>query len=254
MSDDTAPELLVRRDGALGRLTLNRPQALGALTTAMCEAMTEALLAWRDDPAVKVVLVDHAGPRGFCAGGDIRTLAESAAGDGVAALEFFRTEYRLDHLIGVYPKPVVTAMDGVTMGGGVGISLPARHRIATERTRFAMPETGIGLFPDVGAGWFLPKLPGRTGLWIVLTGTRLGAADCVRLGIATHALQGAQLADFAAALAAGDVEAALARFAHDPGPAPVDAARADIDRLFAGEALEAVVAALESEGSDWALS
>ena len=157
-------ELIVRREGPLGRLMLNRPEALGALTTGMCEAMIAALLAWRGDPAVAAVLIDHAGDRGFCAGGDIRTLADSAAGDGLEALRFFHTEYRLDHLISAYPKPVATVMDGIVMGGGVGISLPARYRIATERTRFAMPETGIGLFPDVGAGWFLPQLPGRTGL------------------------------------------------------------------------------------------
>src|SRR5262249_33543416 len=143
-----ASELIVSREGGLGRLTLNRPDALGALTTGMCEEMIAALLAWRGDAAVKAVLIDHAG-RGFCAGGDIRALPDSAAGDGVASRRFFHTEYQLDHLISVFEKPVITVMDGTVMGGGVGISLPADYRIATERTRFAMPETGIGLFPDV---------------------------------------------------------------------------------------------------------
>jgi enoyl-CoA hydratase len=232
---------------------LNRPEALGALTTGMCKAMIEALQAWRDDAGVRAVLIDHAGERGFCAGGDIRTLADSAAGDGRAALEFFWVEYRLDALIGAYPKPVVTVMDGTVMGGGVGISLPARYRIATERTRFAMPETGIGLFPDVGAGWFLPRLPDRTGLWVALTGARLAAADCVALGLATQFTPAADLPALKAALAeADDVAAALARFAADPGPAPLAAHRADIARLFAGGSLEAVIAALEADGGEWA--
>ena len=147
MSED----ILVAREGGLGRLTLNRPQALHALNAA--------LLDWRDDPAVAAVVIDHSGERGFCAGGDIRMLADSGAGDGAAAREFFFIEYRLNHLLFTYPKPVIAVMDGITMGGGVGLSAPARFRIATERTTFAMPETGIGLFPDVGGGWFLPRLP-----------------------------------------------------------------------------------------------
>ena len=247
-------ELIVRRDGALGRLTLNRPEALGALTTAMCDAMIAALLEWRDDPVIAAVLIDHEGSRGFCAGGDIRTLAESAAGDGVAALRFFHTEYQLDHLISVYPKPVITVMDGVVMGGGVGISLPARYRIATERTRFAMPETGIGLFPDVGAGWFLPKLPGRTGLWIALTGARLAAADCELLGLATDVVAAERLPELKAAIAREPdaVERILTEFEIEAGRPPVGERHDEINRLFAGDSLEAVVAALEADGSDWA--
>jgi len=248
------PELIVRVEGALGRLTLNRPQALGALTTGMCEAMTRTLLQWRDAPAIAAVLIDHAGERGFCAGGDIRTLAESAAADGRAAREFFRTEYRLDHLISVYEKPVVTVMDGLVMGGGVGISLPARYRIATERTRFAMPETGIGLFPDVGAGWKLPRLPGRTGLWIALTGARLGPADCELLGLATDVVDRARLAELGRAIAAEPdaIERSLTLLEADPGRPPIAAHQDEIDRLFAGETLEAVIAALEANGGDWA--
>jgi enoyl-CoA hydratase len=246
-------ELIVRRDGPLGRLTLNRPEALGALTTSMCEGMIAALLAWRVDPAVTAILIDHAGPRGFCAGGDIRMLAQSGAGDGAAARRFFATEYRLDALIEAYPKPVIAVMDGVTMGGGVGISLPARYRIATERTRFAMPETGIGLFPDVGAGWFLPKLPGRTGLWIALTGSRLAAADCLRLGLATHAVEAARLDDLKAALATAPdaIDAVLAEFKFDPGHPPIAYQEADIERLFAGGDLETVFEALTYDDSEW---
>ncbi|MDZ4376149.1 MAG: enoyl-CoA hydratase/isomerase family protein, partial [Phenylobacterium sp.] len=155
MSD---PEVLCRIEGRVGRITLNRPQAIHALTTNMCRLMTDALLAWRDDPAVALVMLDHSGERGFCAGGDIRMLAESGASDGRLAREFFFTEYRLNHLLFHYPKPRVAIMDGITMGGGVGLSRPCRFRVATERTTFAMPETGIGLFPDVGGGWYLSRM------------------------------------------------------------------------------------------------
>ena len=248
------PEVIVARGGALGRLTLNRPEALGALTTGMCQAMIAALTEWRGDPAVRAVLIDHAGDRGFCAGGDIRALADSAAADGVAALEFFAAEYRLDHRIATYPKPVITVMDGTVMGGGVGLSWTARYRIATERTRLAMPETGIGLFPDVGAGWFLPRLHGRTGLWLALTGARLGAVDCEVLGLATDVVRAADLPAIKAAIAADPdaIETILAEHEADAAPAPISAHRDDIDRLFAGDSLEAVVEALEADGSDWA--
>jgi enoyl-CoA hydratase len=249
-------ELLVRREGAIGRLRLNRPEALGALTLGMCQAMTAALLEWRGDPAIRAVLIDHEGPRGFCAGGDIRMLAESAAADGAAAFEFFHSEYRLNHLLATYETPIVTVMDGVTMGGGVGISLPADYRIATERTRLAMPETGIGLFPDVGAGWFLPKLHGRTGLWMVLTGARLTTADCELLGLATDVVTSERLPEIKAAIAREPeaIEGILTEFEADPGRAPIAAHRDEIDRLFAGDSVEAVVAALEADGSDWARS
>jgi enoyl-CoA hydratase len=247
-------QLIVRRQGALGRLTLNRPEALGALTTNMCEIMTAALTGWRGDPSVETVLIDHQGERGFCAGGDIRTLAESAQADGAEARRFFATEYRLNHLLSIYEKPIVAAMDGVVMGGGVGLALPARHRLATERTRFAMPETGIGLFPDVGAGWWLPRLPGHAGLWIVLTGARLAGADCLRLGIATHCVESVALEPLRRALAKprANVAAVIAACASDPGPAPVEAQLADIDRLFASSTLEGVTAALQADGGDWA--
>jgi enoyl-CoA hydratase len=200
------------------------------------------------------VLIDHAGERGFCAGGDIRMLAESGAGDGRAARRFFHTEYRLNHLLSVYAKPIVAFMDGVTMGGGVGIALPANYRIATERTRLAMPETGIGLFPDVGAGWWLPKLHGRTGLWMVLTGARLGAADCELLGLATDVVPAGQVEAVKAAFVREPeaIERILTEYEADAGhPATADH-RDDIDRLFAGETLEDVVADLEADGSDWA--
>ncbi len=246
-------EVIARVEGGVGRLTLNRPQALNALTRNMCEMISRALLAWEADDQVRGVLIDHAGERGFCAGGDIRLIQESGKGDGAAARAFFASEYRMNELMFRYAKPIVAVMDGVTMGGGVGVSQPARYRIATERTLFAMPEADIGLFPDVGAGWHLAHLPGETGLWLALTGARLRGADCLALGIATHFVDSARTDAFKAALAAGeDIEAALARFASDPGPAPVAGQRAAIDRLFAHQTVEEIVAALEADGSEWA--
>src|SRR5262249_9989283 len=217
----------------------------------MCRAMTDALLAWEPDPAVEQVLIDHSGERGFCAGGDIRMLAESGARDGAEARAFFFTEYRLNELLFRYPKPVVTVMDGVTMGGGVGLAQPSRHRIATERTTFAMPETGIGLFPDVGGGWHLPRLPGEAGMWLALTGARIRGPDCLNLGIATQFTPSARIEELKAALLPEGPDAP-APFAEDPGPPPIAAPRADIDRLFAGGSVEAIVAALEADGSEWA--
>lgn len=247
-----------RTEVALGRLSLNRPEALQALNTAMCEAMIDALLAWRADDAVQAVLIDHASGRGFCAGGDIRMLAESGARDAIDARRFFHAEYRLNHLLFEYPKPVLAIMDGVVMGGGVGISLPAPFRIATERTTFAMPETGIGLFPDVGGGWHLPRLPGRSGLWLALTGARLKAADCVALGLATHFVESAKLEGLKAVLSetaadGGDaIEDVLATFQTDPGLAPVAEHRERMDACFGGVSVEAIRDALEADGSDWA--
>jgi enoyl-CoA hydratase len=247
------PEILTGVDGAVGRITLNRPKALHALNLRMCELMTAALLDWRDDPAVTSVLIDHAGERGFCAGGDIRMIAESGAGDGSEAKAFFRAEYRLNHLMFGYPKPVTALVDGIVMGGGVGISEPADVRVATERTTYAMPETGIGLFPDVGGGWFLPRLPGETGTWLALTGSRLKAADTVALGIHTHFVASDRIEALKAALVDTGPEA-LADFATSAGSAPLDPHRDAIDRLFAHDTVEAIFTALAAEGSEWASS
>ncbi len=251
-----APEVIVAVDGKIGHLTLNRPEALGALTLTMCRLMIDALVAWRDDPTIEAVLIDHAGDRGFCAGGDIRALSKSAASDGVAAREFFFTEYRLNHLIFAYPKPVITVMDGVTMGGGVGISWGAAYRVGTERTTFAMPETGIGLFPDVGGSWFLPRLHGAAGAWLALTGARLKAAGCEILGIVTDVLPSASLPEFKARLAADPaaVETLLTELQSDPGRSAMIEHHDEIDRLLAADTVEGIVAALEADGSEWALA
>ena len=249
-------EILTRVESGVGRITLNRPKALHALNRDMCEAMTAALLAWRADDAVKSVLIDHSDERGFCAGGDIRMISESGAGDASEAKAFFLSEYRLNHLMFEYPKPITAIVDGIVMGGGVGISEPAEVRIATERTTYAMPETGIGLFPDVGGGWFLSRLPGQTGVWLALTGARLKAADTVFLGIHSHYLPGDALEAFTAILAAdpahpADVADGLEA---DAGEAPVEAHLEAIDRLFAFNTVEEIFAALETDGSEWALA
>ena len=247
----------------LGHITLNRPAALHALNTHMCANMTQALLAWRDDPETKVILLDHApGTRGFCAGGDIRMIAESGANDSKEAREFFFTEYRLNHLLFTYPKPIVALIDGVTMGGGVGISMPARFRIATENTTYAMPETGIGLFPDVGGGWYLPRMPGQIGMWLALTGARLKAADCLIAGVATHCMPteilAAARAQIAGAAQTHDavraLESGLDALSESAGRpkelTPENIAR--INRIFALESVEAIFAALGSDSSEWA--
>jgi enoyl-CoA hydratase len=248
-------EVVTRIENGVGRITLNRPKAIHALNRAMCEAMTEALLAWRGDAAVQSVLIDHAGERGFCAGGDIRMIAESGAGDASEAKAFFLAEYRLNHLMFDYPKPIIAIVDGIVMGGGVGISEPADVRVATERTTYAMPETGIGLFPDVGGGWFLPRLPGQTGVWLALTGARLKAADTVALGIHTHFVPADRVEALKADLMGevADPSSVVARHAEDAGPAPLSAHRDAIDRLFAFDTVEEIFQALEADGSDWAL-
>ena len=250
-------EVITRIEGGVGRITLNRPKAIHALNRGMCEAMIEALLAWRGDDAVQSVLIDHAGERGFCAGGDIRMIAASGAGDASEARAFFKTEYQLNHLMFEYPKPITAIVDGIVMGGGVGISEPADVRIATERTTYAMPETGIGLFPDVGGGWFLPRLPGQTGVWLALTGARLKAADTVALGIHTHFVPSIDLEDFKAALLSNPTnpleEADRYVCPTEPEEAPLDAHREAIDRLFAFDTVEEIFTALEADRSDWAL-
>jgi enoyl-CoA hydratase len=243
-------EILTTIDGAAGRIRLNRPRAIHALTRPMCTAMIEALQAWRADPAVEVVLVDHAEGRGFCAGGDV----VQASTDPVAAREFFHEEYRLNHLMFTYAKPIAAFMDGVTMGGGVGISQPAKYRIATENTLFAMPETGIGLFPDVGGGWYLSRLAGAMGEYLALTGARLDGAECTALNLATHYVPSEALPALKAAIAADPraVERLLDEASITPPDAGLLAHQAVIDRIFAKTTLEDVLAALAADPSQWA--
>lgn len=256
MTDD----VLVRTTGDVGRITLNRPKALNALNADMVEAMTRALMDWRSDAAVKAVVVDGEGEKAFCAGGDIRMLAESGkAGDG-RAWRFWRDEYRLNTLIAEYPKPYVALIDGVTMGGGVGVSAHGQFRVAGDRTLLAMPETGIGFHPDVGGAYLLPRLGGEIGTWMGLTGARLKTADCVATGLATHYVPSERFGELIHALeherldAEGDrIDALLDGFSGAPGDSELGLRRPLIDAAFAGDDVSMIVARLREAGDSWSV-
>ncbi|MEQ1726210.1 MAG: enoyl-CoA hydratase/isomerase family protein [Sphingopyxis sp.] len=255
-------DVLIRREGSAAFLSLNRPSVLHALTIDMVHAMSAQLLKWRDDAAVQCVIIDHAPApdgdpkksRGFCAGGDIAFLRGSALNDGgVAGRRFFHDEYQLNHLLFTYPKPVIAFMDGITMGGGVGISQPATYRVATEHTRLAMPETGIGLFPDVGGGWYLARLRGRLGPYLALTGARIDGAECLWAGLASHYLPAASLSQAKARIAAGEEPSAvLDALAVAPPPTKITAHADTIASHFASDALEDILASLAADGGEWA--
>ncbi len=255
-------EILIERRGGIGLVTLNRPQALNTLSLAMYRRFDPALAEWAHDPAVRAVVVRGAGGRAFCAGGDVVAIyrARSEQGGGGYKADFFREEYQLVRRVHRFPKPYVALMNGVTMGGGAGVAVTGAVRVATEATVFAMPEVQIGLFPDVAATRFLNLCPGRIGLYLALTGRRLGAADALYCGLATQFVPGERLEALVGALAslpgyedpAAEVERAVAQHAADPGPATLPALRAEIDRVFAGDSVEAIVAALERESAAWA--
>ncbi|MHA6316866.1 enoyl-CoA hydratase/isomerase family protein [Altererythrobacter sp. CAU 1778] len=251
MTDDVH----IHSHGAVGHISLNRPKAIHALTLEMCHAMSAGLADWAADDAVQAVMVDHAEGRGFCAGGDIAMLRQSALEDGgTSGRKFFHDEYRLNHQMFTYAKPVVAFMDGITMGGGVGISQPAKYRVATENTRFAMPETGIGLFPDVGGGWYLSRLGGRIGQFLALTGARLDGAECVWAGLATHYLTSESLAEAKARIAENParISGILSELAVTPPEARIAKNAERIARHFASDDMETVVASLEASDDDWA--
>ena len=249
-------DVLISVERGVGRLRLNRPQAIHALTTQMCEVMSDALLKWQNDPSVEIVVIDHAEGRGFCAGGDVVMLARSGNTDANEAKRFFFAEYRLNHLLFTYPKPRIAIMDGITMGGGVGISLPCTYRVATENTRLAMPETSIGLFPDVGGGWYLSRISGRVGQYMVLTGARLDGAECLYLNLATHYVEQSGIADLVERLMVAPARAngALGAAAGYAPEAKIDANLGSISKLFAADRLEDIVDALEQDESEWAQS
>jgi enoyl-CoA hydratase/carnithine racemase len=247
------PVIFTRRGGT-GEILLNRPQALNALTLDMCHALERQLRDWAADDALRAVVIQGAGGKAFSAGGDIRRLAESARAGDDYPYRFWADEYRLNALIKHYPKPYVALIDGIVMGGGVGLSAHGRFRVVTERAVFAMPETGIGFFPDVGGSFLLSRCPGETGLYLGLTGARLKAADMIYAGIATHHVPQGRLAAVHDALSAepAHVPDVLARFAEDPGPAPLAVERAAIDRLFAGGSLTGLLAALAADEGEFA--
>lgn len=246
---DGAPVLVRVHDG-IGHLTLNRPRAINALSHDMVRTVQAALDAWAGDPAVRTVVIDGAGERGLCAGGDIVAIYEDARAGGTASIDYWADEYRLDATIAGYAKPVVAFMDGIVMGGGVGISTHASHRVVEEGSTVAMPEVGIGFVPDVGGPYLLARAPGQLGLHAVLTGARLTAADAIHLGLADVLVPKDRRADLLAGLAAGDVDEAIARVATTPGPSPLAAERSWIDVAYAHDSIEEVLAALESCSGD----
>ncbi len=246
-------DLLFERQGKLGLITLYRPDALNALTRNMCLAITEQLRQWTDDLEVKAVVIMGADDRAFCSGGDIRALYESGRAGSSYVMDFYRDEYRLNTLIKEFPKPFIAIIDGITMGGGVGVSIHGSHRIAGDRTLFAMPETGIGLFPDVGGTYFLPRLAGELGMYLGLTGARVKAADAVHAQIATHYVPSGQHISLVQSLSdSSDIEATLTAAAQLPGDSALAVIQSQIDRLFSGESVEAIVANLGNEDTRWA--
>ncbi|RAU22011.1 enoyl-CoA hydratase/isomerase family protein [Paramagnetospirillum kuznetsovii] len=250
-------EIHFERLGNLGQIVLDRPKALNALTLDQIHLMHPQLEAWAKDDGIAAVVIEGAGEKAFCAGGDIKLLHEACkAGELEFVAAFYRDEYRLNRRIKTMPKPYIAFIDGIVMGGGVGVSVHGKYRIATERTLFAMPETGIGFFPDVGGSHFLPHLPGAIGQYLGLTGTRLKAADTLHVGVATHYVNSERMPALREALSeardAAEVEAILSGFASDPGPAPLDDKRALIDRCFGQDSLDAVFAALEAESDPFA--
>ncbi len=258
VTDRSFDEIAFTRAGIAARVAFTRPQALNALTLAMIRAYAPTLAEWAKDPGVRQIVQWGEGGKAFCAGGDVRAVCEAglAAKRGGKAdplvRDFFFEEYRLNRQLARFPKPIVSLIDGICMGGGVGLSVHGRYRVATEKTLFAMPESAIGLFPDVGGSYFLPRLPGRMGLFLGLTGERLKAADLMRLGIATHYVESAKLPDLVKALENEAAEAVLPRFHGDPGPAPIVAHAARIDACFAAPTVEGILASLDKDGSEWA--
>jgi enoyl-CoA hydratase len=238
------PEILTRTDNGVGRLTLNRPTVINSLNQSMVDRMTEVLADWAADDAVRAVVLDGAGERGLCAGGDVVAIYHSARAGGREAREFWFDEYRLNAYIGRFPKPYVALMDGIVMGGGVGVGAHGNVRIVTDTTKMAMPEVGIGFIPDVGGTYLLSRAPGALGLHAALTGAPFTGADAIALGFADHFLPHDTIARFAQDLAEHDVETALRRHAVEPPASGLAAQRHWIDECYGGETMADIVAGL----------
>jgi enoyl-CoA hydratase len=253
-------EIVSSVEGTIGRIHLNNPGALNSLTNGMCATMLDLLTAWRDDDAIDAVVVTAEGDRAFCAGGDVRQVAAAGREDPVAARRFFQVEYAMDTAIAEFPKPYICLIDGIVMGGGLGISVNGRYRVMGDNIMAAMPETGIGLLPDVGATLFLNACPGRIGLYLGLTGARLDTADALHAGFGTHHVPSGRHPALLEALTetgfSGDrfavVDGILGKFASDPGASKLRAQQADIDRLFSADDMETIVTTLQGDGSDLA--
>jgi enoyl-CoA hydratase len=249
----TAEDTVVTsRDGRVGRILLNRPRALNALDLPMIRACAAILETWREDPHVDAVVIEGAGDRAFCAGGDIRALRDGQlAGDRASVDRFFTEEYALNLAIATYPKPYIALIDGLCMGGGIGLSVHAPYRVATEHAGFAMPETAIGFFPDIGATFLLPRLPGQLGVYLGLTGLRVTGSDAVHSGLATHFTPRARLADLSDALAQDGI-AALAAYNETLPAFALAADRTAIDHCFSAATVSDIVVRLEAVGAEWA--
>ncbi|HEX4410855.1 MAG TPA: enoyl-CoA hydratase/isomerase family protein [Xanthobacteraceae bacterium] len=241
-------EILIRQEGLLRRITLNRPKALNAITLNMAVIMTAKLREWANDPSVGAVLIDGAGDRAFAAGGDIRALYDAAKAGDPLPEKFWSIEYHLNVLIARYPKPFIALMDGLVMGGGVGLSAHAAHRVVTDRSTVAMPEVGIGFFPDIGASYLLARAPGEVGTYLALTGSRINGADAIYSGLADIHIRAARLSEIPRALAdcrtTDEVVTRLKEFATPPAPGRLAAARNWIDAGFSADRAEEIVARL----------
>lgn len=249
-------DVLVRRQGWAGRMTLNRPKAINALTAPMVDSIARALTDWSSDPAVQHVVLDGAGDRGLCAGGDVLSLSQSNAKGSAFAKQFWADEYRLNAQIKRYCKPIVALMDGIVMGGGIGLASHASHRIVTERSVLAMPETGIGLIPDVGGTWLLSHAPGETGTYLGMTGSRMTAADAIFAGFADAFITSSDLPALTLALEAaapGTINEVMARFTKAPPASGLAALQPKIDALFGGGSAIEIMAALAKDGGEWAV-
>ena len=255
MVEEHLEEVIIRREGRAGRITLNRPKALNALTYPMVLAIHDALKRWEQDPDIAVVILDGTGDRALCAGGDVRAIYDSASEGSGFARKFWADEYRLNAYIGRYPKPYVAFMDGIVMGGGIGLSGHGSHRIVTERSQLAMPETGIGLIPDVGGTWLLAHAPGETGIYLGLTGERMRGAGTMYARFADSFVPSSRLADLAKALSeienSSDVDSVIARFSEAPPPSDLASHAREIDATFCFDSVEKIRDALASMNTDW---
>lgn len=241
-------EILVERIGSLGRITLNRPKAINALNHPMVQAMASTLLEWAEDDSIAAVLLTGAGERGLCAGGDIVSIYHDAREGGSGSKEFWRDEYVLNAAIARYGKPYVAIMDGIVMGGGVGVSAHGGVRIVTERSTIGMPEVGIGFVPDVGGTYLLSRAPGELGTHVALTTARMSTGDAIHCGFADHVVPFDRLAEFEHALTTGTVDDAVARFAQPAPDSDLARQRDWIDAAYAADTVEEIVANLRSSG------
>jgi len=249
--------------GVVGDILLNRPNALNALSLTMCQALHDQLKKWQADDRIKAVIIHGAGDRAFCAGGDIRAIYHNAKNHLKESVEFFRDEYRMNRAIFHFDKPYISLLDGITMGGGAGVSMHGSHRVATERLLFSMPETGIGFFPDIGAGFFLTRCPEKIGYYLGLTGDRIDAAEALQWGLVTHVISSARQHDLVQALIEADLSSdifvAVSRvldtfIVEVEQPTRLSHQQALIADCFALASVEEIMLCLEEENSEWSLS